>query len=94
MLIAALETSNDACSVALTTDDGIIESVQVAPRRHAELILPMLQDLLAQCGVDKSQLQAIAYGCGPGAFIGVRIAASVTQGLAFALRIPVIPFQV
>jgi len=90
MYLLALDTSNDACSVALSTPQGIVEQFQIAPRKHAELVLPMIEDLLRHCGVDKKQLQAIAYSAGPGAFIGVRIAASVTQGLALALQIPVV----
>jgi len=89
--LLALETSNDACSVALATPQGVIEQFDIVPRRHAELLLPMIESVLGQAAVNKSQLDAIAYGCGPGAFIGVRIAASVTQGLAFALQIPVLP---
>lgn len=90
MNLLALETSNDACSVALSSPQGIVESFAVTPRLHAEKLLPMIDDLLRENGVDKKQLNAIAFGCGPGAFIGVRIAASVTQGLALALGIPVV----
>jgi len=89
--LLALETSNDACSVALSTPQGVLEKFAIAPRQHAELVLPMIDEVLAEAGVGKQQLQAIAYGQGPGAFIGVRIAASVTQGLALALNLPVLP---
>jgi len=91
MYLLALETSNDACSVALCTPHGVLEKFTIAPRRHAEILLPMIEELLAEAGVAKQQLDAIAYGQGPGAFIGVRIAASVTQGLALALNLPVLP---
>lgn len=91
MHLIALETSNDACSVALSTPQGLFERYQLAPRQHAELVLPMLQEVLQQAGIDQRQLDAIAFGRGPGAFIGVRIAASVTQGIALALGIPVLP---
>jgi tRNA threonylcarbamoyladenosine biosynthesis protein TsaB len=91
MYLIAVETSNDACSVALSTPQGIFERYREAPRQHAELLLPMLDEVLQQAGVSKQQLDGIAFGRGPGGFIGVRIAASVTQGIALALQIPVVP---
>ena len=89
--LVAIETSTESCSAALLHDGAIIERSEVAPRRHAELILPMIESLLLEAGVSRRRLQAIAVGRGPGAFTGVRLAISVAQGLALGLDIPVLP---
>lgn len=91
MKILALETATEACSVALWIDGEVRERFEVAPRRHTELALPWAEQLLADAGVRKSQLDAIACGRGPGAFTGVRLAVALAQGLAFALDRPVLP---
>jgi tRNA threonylcarbamoyladenosine biosynthesis protein TsaB len=91
MRILALETATEACSVALWIDGGILERFELAPRRHAELVLPMADALLAEAGIGKRQLDAIAVGRGPGAFTGIRLAIAVAQGLALALDRPVLP---
>jgi tRNA threonylcarbamoyladenosine biosynthesis protein TsaB len=91
MIIVAIETSTEACSAAISLDGDIIERYRVAPREHAALILPMIEDLLAEAGLGRSQLDAVAFGRGPGSFTGLRIAAGVTQGIAFALDLPVTP---
>lgn len=91
MNILAIETATEACSVALLHGDTLLDRSELAPRRHAELVLPMAEDLLAEAGVTRKQLDAVAVGQGPGAFTGVRLAISVAQGLALALDIPVVP---
>ena len=91
--ILAIETATEACSAAVLVDGEIVEQYQVASRRHNELILPMCQKVLVDSGVELQQLDAIAFGCGPGAFTGVRIAAGVTQGIAFAHDLPVMPIS-
>ena len=91
MKLLAIETATEACSAAVLIDDEIIDRYELAPRKHNELILPMCQQVLSQAGVSLAELDAIAFGCGPGAFTGVRIAASVTQGIAIAHDLPVIP---
>jgi tRNA threonylcarbamoyladenosine biosynthesis protein TsaB len=88
--ILALDTSTDACSAALLCDGQFLASFRLAPRQHSALILPLLESLLTQAGVSLAQLDAIAFGCGPGSFTGVRLAASVTQGIAFAQDKPVV----
>lgn len=91
MRLLAIETATEACSVALLVDGEIHERFEIAPRRHAELTLPWAEWLLADAGVAKSQLDAIAVGRGPGAFTGVRLAIAVAQGIALALDRPLLP---
>jgi tRNA threonylcarbamoyladenosine biosynthesis protein TsaB len=91
MKLLAFETATEACSVALYADGEIIERFQIAPRRHAELSLPWADALLAEAGVAKPQLDAIAFGRGPGAFTGVRLAVALAQGIALALDRPLVP---
>jgi tRNA threonylcarbamoyladenosine biosynthesis protein TsaB len=91
MKILALDTATEACSAALLIDDEVIERHELAPRRHAVLILPMIEAVLAEAGIGTRELDALAFGQGPGAFTGVRIATGVVQGIAFAADLPVAP---
>jgi tRNA threonylcarbamoyladenosine biosynthesis protein TsaB len=91
MKILAIETATEACSAALCIDDSCIERLKLAPRMHTQLILPMVDELLQEAAIEIKDLDAIAFGQGPGAFTGVRIAIGVIQGLAFAHNTPVIP---
>jgi tRNA threonylcarbamoyladenosine biosynthesis protein TsaB len=90
MNLLAFETATESCSVALLSGDALIERSELAPRRHAELALPMADALLAEAGLARAQLDGIAVGRGPGSFTGVRLAVSLAQGLAFALDRPVV----
>ncbi len=89
--LLALDTATEACSVALLHDGRVLSHYEVIPRMHAQRLLPMIKDLLAEAGVALSAVDGIAFGRGPGAFTGVRIAIGVVQGLAFALERPVLP---
>ncbi len=88
--ILAIETSSAACSAALSIDGEIVERHALAPRQHASLLLPMIESLLVEAGLKVTALDACAFGRGPGSFTGVRIAASVIQGIAFAADLPVV----
>jgi len=88
--LLAFETATEACSVAVYVDGEIRERHAVAPRQHTALALPWADELLAESGIGKSQLDAIAVGIGPGAFTGVRLAVALAQGIALALDKPVL----
>src|SRR5471032_2163673 len=90
MKILAIDTSANACSVALLINNETLSSHKVIPMQQAQLILPMIEELLLTANITLNQLDALAFGCGPGSFTGVRIAASVAQGLAVAHDLPVI----
>lgn len=88
--ILALETSSNACSVALLTDGGVVEDTVVLPREHTQRLLPMVEGLLKAQSTSLSDLDAIAYGAGPGSFTGLRICLSIAQGLAYGADLPLI----
>jgi tRNA threonylcarbamoyladenosine biosynthesis protein TsaB len=90
MLFAALETSTEWCSVALWADGEIAAAEQRAGHRHSELALPMLDKLLNSFNIKASDLDAVAFGAGPGSFTGLRIACGLAQGLALPRGLPVI----
>ena len=93
MKILALETSSQACSVALLDgmqqDFSCIERFEIAPRRHTHLILPMIDSVLSEAGYDIKQIDVLAFGRGPGAFTGVRIATGVVQAISYGADLPV-----
>ncbi len=88
--ILAFDTSTEYCSAALWLDGKIYNKEILAGRRHSELLLPMLQELLAEAELSLTRLDGIAYGAGPGSFTGLRIACGVAQGLAFASNLAVV----
>jgi tRNA threonylcarbamoyladenosine biosynthesis protein TsaB len=91
MKLLAIDTTEDACSAALFLDGEIRERYELAPRRHSELILPMMEGLLAEAEMPLATLDALAFGRGPGAFTGLRIATAIVQGAAMGAGLPVVP---
>ncbi|MGH8253426.1 MAG: tRNA (adenosine(37)-N6)-threonylcarbamoyltransferase complex dimerization subunit type 1 TsaB [Steroidobacteraceae bacterium] len=91
MKLLALDAASDYCSVALWQDGALIDAYARAERGHGDQLLAMIEALLAQSGLALGSLDAIAFGRGPGAFTGLRLAASITQGLGFSTGLPVIP---
>ena len=93
--VLALETSGPVCSVCLLHDGNRFEITEHVERRHNELLLGMVDDVCCKASfstpAEREQIDVIAFGCGPGSFTGVRIAAAATQALALAWDAGVIP---
>ena len=89
MKILAIDSTTEVCSAALMNGDEVAHRKQKAPRQHAKLILPMIEELLIEVGYKLSDLDALALTIGPGSFTGLRIAAGVVQGLAYGADLPV-----
>ncbi|QGW98877.1 tRNA (adenosine(37)-N6)-threonylcarbamoyltransferase complex dimerization subunit type 1 TsaB [Aeromonas veronii] len=90
MKILAVDTATEACSAALLVGNKLFSRWEEAPRDHTRKILSMVQAVLEDAGISLSDLDAIAFGRGPGSFTGVRIGISVAQGLAFGAGVPLI----
>ncbi len=89
--ILALDTSSEACSVALSLAGRVEERFELVPRQHTRKLLPMIEALLADAGLSLAQLDGIGFGAGPGSFTGLRIATGVAQGLALGADLPLLP---
>lgn len=91
MKLIAFDTSTEYTSVALDLDGAQHCWTKHTPQQHARLLLGQIDRLLAEAGVSRRALDAIAFGCGPGSFTGVRLATAVAQGLSFGLDLPAVP---
>ena len=89
-VLLAVETTGSACSVALVSENEVLELTRIAPRRHNALVLKMVEAVMAAGGLNARELEAVAFSAGPGSFTGVRIGAAIAQGIAFGGDIPVI----
>lgn len=91
LTILSLDSSTEACSIALLAEDGKVhQRFMLAPREHTQKILPTVNEVVKEAGLNLSDIDAIVYGQGPGSFTGVRIGISIAQGLAFGLEIKMV----
>lgn len=88
--ILAIDTATEACSVALWNNGEVQALFELCPREHTQRILPLVQQVLAESGLSLGQLDALAFGRGPGSFTGVRIGIGIAQGLALGADLPMI----
>ena len=93
MNILALDTCTECCSAALLYQNTLFECVEMTTRGHSDLILGMMDDLFKQAGCSIAEIEALAFGRGPGSFTGVRVGVGVAQGIAFARELPVLPIS-
>ena len=91
MNLLALDTSSAACSVSISINEKKFSSHSIEPKNHTRMIIPMIEEILDKANTKLTNLDAIVLGVGPGSFIGMRIGASVAQGLAFASDLSIIP---
>ncbi len=89
--LLAIECSSELCSVAVQSGKKVFYKSKLAPKEHAYLVLPFIKELMEQAELEFSDMHSLAFGQGPGAFTGLRVAASMTQGLALAHDLPIIP---
>lgn len=90
MKLLAIETSTEACSVGLLIDNQLKTDHRLAPQQHGKLVLPMIDALMSDAGLQPAQLDGVVYGRGPGSFTGVRIGVALTQGIALGADLGVI----
>lgn len=91
--VLAIDTSTERMALALTWPGGTLTRVEAGAAASSARLLPLAQELLQQAGLAFAQLDAIAFGAGPGAFTGLRTACAVAQGLAYAHGRPVLPLD-
>lgn len=91
MKLLAIDTSSVACTVAARVGETLTQRHAEQPREHTRLLMPMIREVLEESGVALADFDALVLGNGPGSFIGMRIAASVAQGLAHGAGLQIIP---
>ena len=91
MKLLAIDTATEACSVALYLHDKVLQRFCMAFRTHTRVLLPLIDDVLKEADLSLNEIDAFAFGRGPGSFTGTRIACSVIQALSFGLNKPVVP---
>ncbi|WP_028115186.1 tRNA (adenosine(37)-N6)-threonylcarbamoyltransferase complex dimerization subunit type 1 TsaB [Ferrimonas senticii] len=91
--ILILDTATENCSAALSFQGQLFADEAEAPREHSQRILPMVESLLSQAGITLNDIDAIAFGRGPGSFTGIRIGTAMVQGLALGADKPVVPLS-
>jgi len=89
--LLALDTSTDACSVAVLSGESVFEQHVIEPRAHTRILLPMIRHVLREASLEPTDLDALVLGNGPGSFIGMRISASVAQGICYAAGLDIVP---
>ncbi|HDW3273274.1 TPA: tRNA (adenosine(37)-N6)-threonylcarbamoyltransferase complex dimerization subunit type 1 TsaB [Enterobacter asburiae] len=90
MRILAIDTATEACSVALLNNDAVTAHFEECPREHTQRILPLVKEILTRSDTSLTDLDALAFGRGPGSFTGVRIGIGIAQGLALGAELPMI----
>jgi tRNA threonylcarbamoyladenosine biosynthesis protein TsaB len=94
MIRVAIETATSSGSVAVARGDRVLaEATLGEQRRHAEAVLPALESVLAEAGLERRHIEEVVVGAGPGSFTGVRVAAATAKGLAAALSVPLVAYS-
>ncbi|WP_119343587.1 tRNA (adenosine(37)-N6)-threonylcarbamoyltransferase complex dimerization subunit type 1 TsaB [Facilibium subflavum] len=93
MITLAIDTSTAYASVSLFIDQKVFTQTSYLPRQHNQYLLPMIDEILTKAGVKKHKVELLAYGVGPGSFVGVRLAASIMHAMSLPLSVPVIGFS-
>ncbi len=91
MKILALDASTEACSAAVYVNGEIVERLAVTPRKHIEVLMPMIKEVMAESEITFDDLEGLAFAAGPGSFAGLRIACGFVQGLGSGLSLPIVP---
>lgn len=93
MNILYLDSSTEACTAGVSAGERVVTELEVAPRGHAEKLMPMAERLLDAVELSFADLDLIGFGRGPGSFTGVRIATAMAQGVAIARDLPMLPIS-